>query len=85
MLAKGESYLTLYDFTTGEKLREEHWPVGQGLTSSRFLEQGRYLALVTRAKCALHGGREFLVHPLELLGRIGAEMIARLREVAPKL
>jgi hypothetical protein len=32
-----------------------------------------------------HGSREFLVHPLELLGRIGADMIARLREVAPKL
>jgi hypothetical protein len=45
----------------------------------------RHLALVTRAKCALHGGREFLVHPLELLGRIGAEIIARLREVAPNL
>jgi hypothetical protein len=45
----------------------------------------RHLALVTRAKCALYGSREFLVHPLELLGRIGAEMIARLREVAPKL
>src|SRR5262245_1465419 len=28
--------------------------------------------LAARAKCALHGGREFLVHLLELLGRIGA-------------
>jgi hypothetical protein len=43
------------------------------------------LSSPARAKCALHGSREFLVHPLELLGRKGAEMIARLREVAPKL
>ena len=36
-------------------------------------------------KCALYGGREFLVHPLELLGRIGADMVAGPRDVGPKL
>jgi len=41
--------------------------------------------LAARAKCALHGGREFLVHLLELLGRIGADTVARLRDVSPKL
>ena len=29
----------------------------------------RHLALAARPKCVLHGGREFLVHPFELLGR----------------
>jgi hypothetical protein len=37
--------------------------------------------LAARAKCALHGGREFLVHLLELLGRIGADTVAGLRGV----
>ena len=45
----------------------------------------RHLALAARPKCVLHGGREFLVHPFELLGRIGADMIAGLRRVDPKL
>ena len=34
---------------------------------------------------ALHGGREFLVHLLELLGRIGADTVTGLRGVGPKL
>src|SRR5262245_2331414 len=41
--------------------------------------------LAARAKCALHGGREFLVHLLELLGRRGANTVAGLRGVGPKL
>jgi len=41
--------------------------------------------LAARAKCALHGGREFLVHLLELLGRIGANTVTGLRGVGPKL
>ena len=45
----------------------------------------RHLALAARPKCALHGCREFLIHPLELLGRIGADMIAGARSVDPKL
>ena len=45
----------------------------------------RHLALAARPKCVLHGGREFLVHPLELLGRIGADMVAGPRGVDPKL
>jgi hypothetical protein len=45
----------------------------------------RHLALVSRAKRPLYGGREVLVHPLELLGRIGADVIAGLRAIGPKL
>jgi hypothetical protein len=45
----------------------------------------RHLALVSRTKRALHGGREFLIHLLELLGRVGADPVAGLRDVSPKL
>jgi hypothetical protein len=38
-----------------------------------------------RTKCALHCGREFLVHLLEVLGRIGADMIIGPWGVGPKL
>ena len=41
--------------------------------------------LAARAKCALHSGHEFLVHLLELLGRIGADTGTGLRSVGPKL
>jgi hypothetical protein len=44
----------------------------------------RPIALVSRTKRALHGGREFLVHLLELLGRVGADPVARLRDVSSK-
>jgi len=44
----------------------------------------RHLALAARLKCVLHGGREFLVHPLELLGRIGADIVAGSRGLDPK-
>jgi cold shock protein len=37
------------------------------------------------SEIALHGGREFLVHLLKLLGRIGANTVAGLRGVGPKL
>jgi hypothetical protein len=43
------------------------------------------LALVSRVKSALHGGREFLAHVLELLGRVGADIVAGPRDVGPKL
>jgi hypothetical protein len=33
---------------------------------------------------ALHGRREFLVHPLKLLGRIGADIVAGSRGLDPK-
>jgi hypothetical protein len=45
----------------------------------------RHLALVTRSKRALHGGREVLVHTFELLGRICTARIVGLRGVAPEL
>ena len=44
-----------------------------------------HLTLAIRLKCVLHGGREFVVHPFELLGRPGADMIAGLRSAYPKL
>jgi hypothetical protein len=45
---------------------------------------GRHFALAARPKCALHGRREFLVHPLKLLGRIGADIVAGSRGLDPK-
>jgi len=39
--------------------------------------------LAARAKCALHSGHEFLVHLLELLGRIGADTVTGLRGAGP--
>ncbi len=45
----------------------------------------RDLALAARPKCVLHGGREFLVHAFELLGRIGADIVAGSRSFDPKL
>ena len=54
--------------------------------ASQVIRCGRcHLALVARSKCALHGGCELLVHLLQLLGRIGADMVAGLRGLAPKL
>jgi hypothetical protein len=61
--------------------------VRRGPSSARQLVRcgRRHLAFAARPKCALYGGREFLVHPLELLGRIGADIVAGPRDVGPKL
>ena len=77
--------------------RREHDPLSRhrrlaqtviaiALSASQVVCFGRrYLALVSRVKSALHGGREFLVHVLELLGRVGADIVAGPRDVGPKL
>jgi hypothetical protein len=44
----------------------------------------RHLTLVTGPKCALHSGREVLVHLFELLGRVCADMVSGLHDFAPK-
>jgi hypothetical protein len=45
----------------------------------------RHLALAARPKCALYGGREFPVHLLKLLGRIGTNTVRGPRDVGPTL
>ena len=59
--------------------------VGRDGDRLRHVWSPHLIDLVGDDRSVLHGGREFLGHAFELIGRPGADMTAGLRRVDPKL